>query len=360
MTYFLWLILALPHDLPVCSLWTARQPAWADLDAACPQFAGYRSALLIWPDLLQVRLVDVATGDVWCAQSAYSIPDTWTCQPARWDAYRIDIVWPAAQDWLCTVQTAENRQPTLAEIGNVCDTRALAALQAGQAEIQPGGARTPPPALQACMPPAPEYSQLTTADDLQVLAGRLNWYGLVDPVNLWQNRWDPAILNAARQTNVPGDVLKAVIGQESQFWPLWTGNAGEVGLIQLTDAGADLALRWSPSLFAQYCPLAIHPGRCRMGYDLLTGWEKGHVRAVLLAALAVTGTPLQAAEQVNVDILNYAQVLAAHWCYMAAVLPAEVAPSWDLALGVYHAGASCLRPDGSLCDRGRAYAERMK
>lgn len=49
---------------------------------------------------------------------------------------------------------------------------------------------------------------------------------------------DPAILAAARQYGVEPALVKAVIWRESAFNPRAVGRAGEVGLMQVTDAAA--------------------------------------------------------------------------------------------------------------------------
>jgi hypothetical protein len=92
---------------------------------------------------------------------------------------------------------------------------------------------------------------------------------------------------------------------------------------------------------------------------LLTAWEKEHIRAALLAALTLTGTPADAARAVDVDLLNYAQVLAAYWCYTDTLLPKETPNDWAHVLAVYHAGGSCIQPGGGLCPAGLSYIERL-
>ena len=52
------------------------------------------------------------------------------------------------------------------------------------------------------------------------------------------NLLDPLILRAAREYRLDPALIKAVIWRESQFDASATGQAGEIGLMQLTDAAA--------------------------------------------------------------------------------------------------------------------------
>ena len=40
-----------------------------------------------------------------------------------------------------------------------------------------------------------------------------------DAVNIWQNQFDEIILNTAKDTGVPANLLKNLFATESQFWP---------------------------------------------------------------------------------------------------------------------------------------------
>ena len=142
-----------------------------------------------------------------------------------------------------------------------------------------------------------------------MLASHLRWYyGDGSMANDWQNIYDQQIYAAAVITNVPPRLLKGLFEQESQFWPLWTGD--EVGLGQLTDDGADLALRISPDLYAPICPQAAF--RCDIGYDIQQLETKQLMRDILRRSLRVYGTPRQAAASAGAQVLTWARILAAY------------------------------------------------
>ncbi|MEW5941323.1 MAG: hypothetical protein AB1750_16790, partial [Chloroflexota bacterium] len=89
-----------------------------------------------------------------------------------------------------------------------------------------------------------DYSKLASSRTLNLLAGKLIFYGLVNAsfctdggllrsgaaspcgeqvahnaTILWQNQFDEAIYAAALNQGIPPYLLKNVIVQESQFWP---------------------------------------------------------------------------------------------------------------------------------------------
>ena len=61
------------------------------------------------------------------------------------------------------------------------------------------------------------------------------------PILEWQNRYDQAIFNSSNLLNVPLRLLKGVIAQESQFWPL-SDDDEEFGLGRVTDYGLSIRM----------------------------------------------------------------------------------------------------------------------
>jgi hypothetical protein len=219
---------------------------------------------------------------------------------------------------------------------------------------------------------------LATGKDYYLLAGRLIWWGLVKPhcdgwsgidpwtgaatecgmiyarsrMIEWQNSFDGQLYEAAQQTNVPPRLLKAVMGLESQFWPLWVPPADERGLIQLTEAGADIALRYSPEIYAEICPLAT--ADCSGPYDTRSGDVQLMIRAVLLGHITHSDTfPILALEASRKDVLTYSRVLSAYYCYTAELISN---PSWETVMFVYHSGSECL----AGCDDGLDYLKALE
>jgi len=344
---FLFLLLA-PPSLPACVLWIDHPPVSNDyLPPVCPI-----DLMLTW-DWYNLRLID-ADGLTLCEWPAVNgglmaLP----CTPSPAKNYHIEI-------WLNTnVATSCNiRAPAVtAEVIALQCPDWLDEYQAGTLEIRgPYEISTPAPVTPACtLPQADNSATLTTADDYHFLAGRLSWWGIgISPLD-WQNRFDEEIRGASDAAGVPAKLLKAMLANESQFWPLWTGDAGEVGWMQVTWDGTDTALRHDPELFARYCQRALWSG-CGTGYDLLTDNQQSAVRSELVADLMVYGTPVQAAALAAADLWTYAHILRAYACQAVALYPDR--DVWQSAAVLYNAGTGCIR-GGVICSQGRTYLEEV-
>jgi hypothetical protein len=105
----------------------------------------------------------------------------------------------------------------------------------------------------------------------------------------WQNRFDGLILEVAKETGVPAQLLKRLFATESQFWPaLFYDDDLDIGLGQLTEDGADTTLLWNFSFFDQFCPLVLSAERCERGYVRLKKTEKEMLRLGLINTVNAT------------------------------------------------------------------------
>jgi len=345
MLYFFLLLTAPPS--PVCVLWIDRPPVSSDyLPPVCP--------LMDW-SLYNLRMVD-DRGVTLCQWPASTSLTTLPCSPSPAKNYRIEV-WSNLQMFACHVW---QESPSLLgdEVSRQCPDWYVK-YRAGDLTIQgPFEIHTPEPAEIACtLPQVDNSAPLSTSIDYQFLAGRLLWWGIdVSPLD-WQNHWDEQIRGAADAAGVPAHLLKAMLANESQFWPLWTGDQGEQGWMQLTWDGADTALRHDPELFNKYCTLAIFLPYCT-GYDLLTAYQQTLVKDALVADLAVSGTPLQVADQAADDLWIDAHVLRAYACQAVELFPDQ--DVWQSAAVIYNAGSACIQ-GGVICPQGQKYlSEVMK
>jgi hypothetical protein len=364
---FLWSLLTTPTDRLICSMWLSSPPTAADVRAAC--------GVMGHVEFLTMQGVEIATGRVVCEQPASSLP-VLTCDLWPLSLYRLDVIWPDFQQSICVIQVSHTSKPTEEEIYNQCP-------QAPERyELKYEGSREPdPPAEPLCtLPDLPGGSglydlpavagELLTTRQYAYLAGKLIWWGYVrpdcngwsglDPVSKyanecgllsalpqvleWQNRWDEKIYAAGKQASVPPRLIKAVIGQESQFWALARGTAGEHGMIQLTDDGADIVMRYSKTLYDVWCQAGATASRCLRGYAMLTRDEQMWIRQAFLISL----------QDGPNSIIASAYVLAAYYCYAGEIAPA---PSWDAAVIAFHSGGSCLQ---SNCRSGVEYLDMVK
>jgi hypothetical protein len=173
-------------------------------------------------------------------------------------------------------------------------------------------------------------------------------------VDAWQNQFDTRIIQVARQTNVPAQLMKNLFAQESQFWP-GVFNSDHLGLGHITDNGAEAVLLWNPSFYAQFCPLVLDASACDKGYIHLDVNEQALLRGALAlqaktdCAACVAGIDLSNA---NFSVELFAETLQANCeqvaqeVYNASNKIAGTLTSyedlWKLTVANYHAGPGCL------------------
>ena len=344
-------LLLIPSPLPTCVLWIDRPPLVSDYQPpVCPL-----DLMLSW-DYYNLRLLDgngQVIGSEWPAANGGLTRLPYLPSPEK--NYHIEVWLKGKISTGCNVWL-DRPQIYLPDIKSQCPDLVTSYLD-GTLEIRgPFEIHPPVPAETACTLPQVRNSvPLATSASYEFLAGRLAWWGIdISPLD-WQNRWDEQIRGAADSAGVPAPLLKAMLADESQFWPLWTGDAGEAGWMQLTWDGVDTALRHDPDLFTKYCTLAIWQPYCT-GYDLLTGDQKLRVQAALVADLAVSGTPLQVADQAADDLWIYAHVLRAYACEAAELYPDR--DVWQSAAVLYNAGTACIQ-SGVICPQGQKYLSEV-
>lgn len=156
----------------------------------------------------------------------------------------------------------------------------------------------------------------------------------------WQNQFDEQILQAARKYNVPAHLLKAMIAQESQFWPD-TKKPYEKGLGFITENGVDMLLNWNIPYFLNICQPLYGRGICSYGYSSLRKVRQEILRKVVLDKV---GGPDE------IDILG-AMLLAS--ADQSGRLVQNITKEdlddvttyvdlWKIATGNYFAGAGCM------------------
>ncbi|MBK9926079.1 MAG: hypothetical protein IPP66_12405 [Anaerolineales bacterium] len=172
----------------------------------------------------------------------------------------------------------------------------------------------------------------------------------------WQNQFDGAILNVAKDTGVPAHLLKNLFAVESQFWP-GSNLKSDMGLGQLTEHGADTTLLWNPPFFKQFCPLVMDSEECSKGYLHVGDEKQAYLRLALIDAVNANcdDCPLGLdMERANFSIGVFAHTLLANceqasqvvWNYNNKKTPSELEISyedmWKFTLVNYNAGGGCL------------------
>jgi len=174
-------------------------------------------------------------------------------------------------------------------------------------------------------------------------------------VEIWQNQFDARIVDVARATGIPAQLMKNLFAQESQFWPGIFRVPYEFGLGQITDHGVDSIFIWQPEFYTQFCPLVLAESACAGGYLKLS--EES--RAILRGALAVqarvdcpdcdTGIDLSST---NYSVSLFANTLQANCAQVSRTVftATEMSPGaiatyedlWRFTLANYHAGPGCV------------------
>jgi hypothetical protein len=171
----------------------------------------------------------------------------------------------------------------------------------------------------------------------------------------WQNQFDARIIEVAKDTGVPSQLMKNLFAQESQFWPGMFKVEREYGLGQITDKGADTILLWNQQFYTQFCPLVLSQEYCDKGYLNLPD----DAAAMLRGALAIEAKSDCPGCKAGVDLTNasfsvklFANTLLAN-CEQAAQIvfnatgeiPGAVSSYedlWRISIANYHAGPGCV------------------
>jgi hypothetical protein len=298
--------------------------------------------------------------EFWANSSYGDESDTFTAQVRVIDTGVSDV--PGGDGWYVDVISTQWRGADIASCARTWDS------------FPSVGA--PPPWLST-----PDHFNLLASDNpYYYLAGRLIAQGLVDAANCtsggllpngyadacgleqaqpmveeWQNLFDDRIIEVAKASGVPAQLMKNLFAQESQFWPGVFRVKNEFGLGQLTDNGVDSILLWNPSFYAQFCPLVLAQDACAGGYLSLSSDNQ----AILRGALAVEARSDCPECPTGIDLTNvdfsvslFADTLEANCQQISQLIytatesvPGEVSSYedlWRLTVANYHAGPGCV------------------
>ncbi len=165
----------------------------------------------------------------------------------------------------------------------------------------------------------------------------------------WQNRFDPNIWAAGKETGIAPVLIKSLMELETQFWP---ENAKhiyeEFGFTQINELGADVALRWNDDLKNQVCSTLLFD--CDPSFANMNSFEQAMLRGALIQSIDVycptceNMIDLGIAEQ---SIPITAQVIRSNCRQTSYIMnnleqKAAMDDMWKFTFLSYHAGYQCL------------------
>jgi hypothetical protein len=348
-------------DTKVCQVWLSHPPTRADIIAAC-------SAV----DLSKLRLeiVTYEDGDPVCTLRGVDIYH-WPlmCEHDQsLDMYVLRLIRPEYETVACAVTVDHEGEPTADEVIESCGVDAWLNTMNGSASLAfSHQTKIEPPPIVCPAPDLPMgtglYDQAYEAKNLWTdkpytwLASRLIWYGLVRPecpggysgispvtgaadacgmvaarpdVIQWQNLFDEDIYAAAVASKVPARLLKRMIGLESQFWPMYVGKLGEMGLMQVSENGADVLMRFDAAFKPWYPSMSID--------------DQFWLRLAVRNSFDCPNCDLsEAIDKTRELIPLYARLLAAYRCRAASITPGlSGKDAWQQAVVDYNGSGEYL------------------
>jgi hypothetical protein len=156
----------------------------------------------------------------------------------------------------------------------------------------------------------------------------------------WQNRYDEKILAAALKYNIPARVIKGIIAQETQFWPV-SESPYEMGLSKITDNGADLLLMWNLDHFLATCIPVYSEITCSAGYSNLAPDQQAILRSAIFK---------KAGSEDQIDILAAVLAASASQANQMLLNTIQKEPDnaisyedmWRITIGNYNVGSGCI------------------
>jgi hypothetical protein len=207
--------------------------------------------------------------------------------------------------------------------------------------------------------------EMQTEKPLQYLAGRLIFAGKVDTkvcqgsgissngmatscgldasrdqVNSWQNKYDEQIYQASMEYNVPARILKAIITQETQFWP--HGNpAREWGFGRITDNGADMLMSWNTPYYDQVCAQIFDEEYCAKGYNNMTASEQSLLRGTSILKVGTDDEFRLLAATLQASMVQVDQMII-NINGSDNLNGATFDDLWKMTIANYHSGSGCV------------------
>ncbi len=156
----------------------------------------------------------------------------------------------------------------------------------------------------------------------------------------WQNEYNQELFAASKKYGIPAQILKAVILQESQFWP-YHELQYEYGLGCLSENGVDVLLSWDTEKFLSECISAFDEASCAAGYNSLSVDDRAYLRGMVLRAVGTENEIDLIASVMRANTVQVGQVMQ-NITQVPVFFTTTYEDLWDFTLANYHVGNQCI------------------
>ena len=156
----------------------------------------------------------------------------------------------------------------------------------------------------------------------------------------WQNRYNQPLFQASKIHGIPAQIVKAVILQESQFWPD-PEIEFEYGLGSISENGVDVLLSWDTTSFLAECVPYFDEGTCTAGYNSLSTEQRADLRGLVLRDIGTEDEIDLLARVIKANTVQVGQLMRNVYGVSPALIT-SYEDLWDFSIANYHVGNQCI------------------
>lgn len=169
----------------------------------------------------------------------------------------------------------------------------------------------------------------------------------------WQNQFDTEIFQAARENNIPAQLIKRLFAQETQFWPSITMAPPAYGIGNVTSPGVEPLFTWYPDIYQDICQ-DVFSKNCAQPYHSLSLDDQQILRGFFISQYLHAYCP-DCAYDMDIDKIKgsidyFAKLLISNCHQVDLILNNHgysasgvgYADAWRVTLANYTAGAGCV------------------
>lgn len=169
----------------------------------------------------------------------------------------------------------------------------------------------------------------------------------------WQNQFNPEILQAAQENQIPAQLIKRLFAQETQFWPPTDLAPRAYGIGNVTSPGIEPLFIWYEDIYQNTC-LDLFSNQCVQPYSSLDLTDQQNLRGLFISqhihAYCPTCPNNTDVDKTKSSIDYFSKLIVAN-CYQVDLIlnndgfspqKIEYEDAWRLVLANYTVGAGCI------------------